>query len=132
MLKTLLKVIRGALLSEKNTQISPIRIFKFKRDYDLNFRRYLNSELPPMYDFGSLYFRIHGSYFLFENISRKKVAHIKVQYLPRYGEEKLQNFLSYNGTVTPVKRTFPPRGKNASFTLKMKTYHAVWMCVCVP
>jgi hypothetical protein len=51
MSKMMLKTIRGQLFQEKmrfENTIYPIRFVKFQCDYDLNFGRYLNPELPPI------------------------------------------------------------------------------------
>jgi hypothetical protein len=75
-----------------------ICFFKFLCDYDINLWRYLNPELHPMRDFASLYFLIShnfvcGTWFpriykklnsLYLRKPRRKVAHTKVRYLPRY------------------------------------------------
>jgi hypothetical protein len=50
MLKTVFKIIRGQLLPEK------------MRFENLNLCRYLKPELPPMRDFGSLYFLNHYTF----------------------------------------------------------------------
>jgi hypothetical protein len=81
MLKTMLNIIRGQLLSEKmrfeNIQIFHIRFFKISSDYDLNLCRYLNPELPPMRDFASL-FIILGKYCTFVLVCGTLFARIKL------------------------------------------------------
>ena len=46
----------------ENTKISPTRFLKILFDYDLNLCRCSNPELPPMRDFGSLYFQIRHTF----------------------------------------------------------------------
>ena len=66
----------------------PHTFFKFQWDYDLNLGRYLNPELPPMRDFGSL---IRGKYPDKKSfISGNKFVHTKVQRFKKYRDPKLR------------------------------------------